>query len=180
MTEYQTRVAQTLKALIYKEDNFDLDILQKYIGKKIGDRFYKLKNSFKVVAYETQLEDWAMDIVANMLSEDAFFENWKEEYPDSSKIDTEKLFKKFTDKITKQIKKIYDKYLTMRIDGVGDAYELPVDKFGEVLDLNNIGKSKRTKVRKIHDDDGENGEFASDEIRPDDEEKESYNEEEEE
>ncbi len=179
MTEYQTKVAQALIGLIYQKNNFDLDILQKYIGKKIGDRFYKLKSSFKVVAYETQMEDWAMDIITNMLTEEAFFSNWKEEYPDSDKIDSTQLFKKFTDKIIKQIQKIYDKYLEMRIEGVGDAYELPVDKFGQVLDLDNIGKKKRTKVRRIQDDDDENGDFASDEIRPDDEDK-SYNEEEEE
>jgi len=176
MTEYQTRVTQALKGLIYKEDNFDLDLLQKYIGKKIGDKFYKLKSSFKVVAYETQMEDWAMDIITNMLSEDAFFSNWKEEYPDPNKIDLEKLFKKFTDKIIKQILKIYDKYLIMRTEGVGDAYELPMDKFGEVLELNNIGKKKRTRIRGISNGDDEE-EFIEDEIRPDDEEDKSYDEE---
>jgi len=179
MTEYQIRVAENLKALIYKEDNFDLNILQKYIGRKIGDRFYKLKSSFKVVAYETQMEDWAMDIVTNMLAEDAFFSNWKGEYPNPDKIDAEKLFKKFTDKIAKQIQKIYDRYLEMRMEGVGDAYELPVDKFGKVLELNNIGKKKREKVRGISNGDDE-GEFIEDEIRSDDEEEKFYDEEEEE
>ncbi len=177
MTEYQTRVIQALIGLIYKKDDFDLDILRKYIGKKIGDRFYKLKNSFKVVAYETQMEDWAMNIVTNMLAGDAFFESWKEEYPNPDKIDLEKLFKKFTDKIIKQIQKIYDKYLKMRIEGIGDAYELPTDKFGQVLELDDIGKKKRTRVRGISDGDDEE-EFASDEIRPEDpEENESYDEE---
>ena len=77
----------------------------------------------------------------------------------------------------KQIKKIYDKYLEMRIEGIGDAYELPTDKFGQVLELNNIGKKRRIRVRGISNGDDEE-EFVEDEIRPDDE-NESYDEEEE-
>ena len=132
MTEYQIKVVQAVVGLIYQKNNFDLDILQKFIGKKIGDKFFKLRISRPDIKYAHLIEDWAMDIITNMSAEDAFFSNWKFEYPDLNKIDKEKLFKKFKDKIEKQVQKLYEKYLKDLINGYGLAYQdlkqLPEEK----------------------------------------------------
>lgn len=123
MTEYQLKVVQALMGLIYQKNGFDLNILQKFIGKKIGDKFFKLRANYPDAQYAHLMEDWTMDIITNMSAEDAFFSNWKFEYPDSDKVDKEKLFKKFKDKIEKQVQKLYEKYLKDLINGHGLAYQ---------------------------------------------------------
>lgn len=123
MTEYQKRVVQALIGLVYQKDDFDLNILQKFIGKKIGDKFFKLGASRPGIKYVHLINDWVMDIITNMSGEEAFFSNWKFEYPNSNKIDKEKLFKKFKDKIEKQVQKLYEKYLKDLINGYGLDYQ---------------------------------------------------------
>ena len=126
MTDYQNRVIQSLKNLIYQADNFNLDLLQKFIGKKIGDKFYKLKNLFEIVSYEQEMEDWTMDIITNMLA--GFFVNWKTEYPNPDTIDEELLFNKFKGKVETQVNRIYEDYVNMRQAGFCDAYQISEDR----------------------------------------------------
>lgn len=123
MTAYQIKVVQAVVGLIYQQNSFDLDILQKFTGKKIGDKFSKLKTNRPDIQYGDLVEDWTMDIITNMSGKEAFFSNWKEENPNPQKINKESLLKKFTNKIEKQVQKLYERFLKDLIDGYGLNYQ---------------------------------------------------------
>jgi hypothetical protein len=135
MTDYQKRVVQALKTLIYDQNNLTNKqgrIFHKFIELKLRDKFKeegwrytdrgRYSNQDYREEFDKNIHDWAVDVYSNMFADYAFFDQFKHRNPDPEQVDDAKLFRKFKDKVDKKIAKIYEREMIKKT-GVCDVIE---------------------------------------------------------
>jgi len=134
MTEYEKKVTQALKVLIYEANSLTEEqhkIFQKFVELKVKDRFYQEKWRWVDKGLEDEfkqkINDWATDIYSSMFADYAFFDQFKHANPNPDKVNDSELFKKFKSKVEKKVSKIYENYMKKR-ESVCDVVEKPREK----------------------------------------------------